>query len=147
MMDWIDDKLVFDAKAVFDNLKDMVASRPQRLRKKSQPKQAAHQQRAEQLLVAWFRYKYENDKRSKHGQSPLNPTIGLTFTDQQSFALQLKIPKAAVTRMKKAWGDDMLGNGYAYKLLLDILGKDEPDYFIDFYNSHKDYMRRIGIEY
>lgn len=147
LVDWDGDKFVLDAKAVFDNLKDMVASRPQRSRKKSQPKQVEYQQQAENLLNAWFLYKYENDKRKKHGLSPLKPTIDLNFTDQQSFAKQLKIQEVAVTRMKKTWTDDMLENGYVYKQLLDILGKDGSDYFIDFYNNHKEYMRKIGIEY
>lgn len=137
----------FDGQEIIGNIADMVASRTKKTSRRNQQKQEEYQQKAETLLVAWFRYKYENDKRSRQGRKMLSPAIDLKFINQKTFAEELDVPQSAITRMKDNWDKDILGNGYTYKLLLEILGKKTPDYFIDFYNQHKERMIKIGIEY
>lgn len=140
--------LIFNAKPIHDNLKDMVASRPAKTRGKSVRKLDEQRIKAENLLQAWFRCQYENAKRSRRGGDPLKPSINLKFTNQKEFAAALKIPDVSVTRMKQdVWNKDLLGSGYVYMKILEALSKTEADFFIDFYNQHKKQLKEIGIEY
>lgn len=148
LIDWESGSLIFNAKSIHDNLKDMVAARPAKTRTKSVNKLDEHRVKAENLLQCWFRYKYENAKRSCRGDNPLKPTIDLTFTNQKEFAKVLKISETSVTRMKQeVWEKDLLGSGYVYKKMLESLSKTGADFFIDFYNLHKKQLKEIGIEY
>lgn len=146
MIDFDGVNFLFDGQCVFDNLKDMVAGRPRNVRKKSLPIQKKHQNSVETLLQAWFRWKYENAKRQRNGESLIRQSTKIMFANQKELAKVAKVPEAAISRMKKEWYDDMSGTGWGYILILQTLGRDSTD-FIDFYNEHKECMKKIGIEY
>jgi hypothetical protein len=147
LVSFCDNGVHFDGRCVFDNLRDMIASRPKVTRKKSQLKQDEHRIKAERLLQGWFRFRYENAKRVLHDERPINPAININFTNQKEFAAKLEIPQAAVTRMKQEWESDMLGSGFIYGKILSSLSKESTDYFIDLYNQYKEKFKEIGIEY
>lgn len=146
MIDFDGVNFLFDAQCVFDNLKDMVASRPRNTRKKSLPAQKGYQTKVENILKLWFTWKYENSKRQRYGEMPTLPGITLTFNNQKELAKVAEVPEAAITRMKDVWKDDLFGSGWGYHLIIRELGKESTD-FIEFYNEHKEYMKKIGIEY
>lgn len=146
MIDFDGMKFQFDGQCVFENLKDMVAARPRRERKKSLPVQKENQTKVENLLKSWFLWKYENAKRQRYGEKPILPAITLSFNNQKELATVAKVSEASITRMKKEWERDVLGSGWGYMLILRVLGNEYTD-FIDFYNMHKEYMKKIGIEY
>jgi len=136
----------FDGQCVFEALKDMVAARPRYERKNSQPRQEQHQTKVESMLGAWFRMKYENAKRQRNGENPITPSMDVAFTNQKELAKAADVNESAITRMKETWKSDMLGGGWAYYLIIQLLGHRNTE-FIDFYNEHKDQLKKIGIEY
>lgn len=147
LISYADGVIVFDAQSVFDGLKGMAAERSAKTRKKSVPKQDEHRIRAENMLKSWFIYKYENAKRTFHGEGALKPTLNLEFKNQKEFATAAGVTEAALSRMKKTWHADILGLGYIYKELLSALSKTNADFFIDFYNQNKPRLKQIGVEY
>lgn len=144
MLDFDGEKFSFDGECVFNNLRDMVARRPAKLKQKSQPKQRDYQARVETCLKAWFRMKYSNAQRRFYGEHPLPERI--SATNQKELARWASVPAPAISRMKKTWQNDLKGSTWIYYKLIELLSQKNAD-FLDFFHENHTYLKKIGIEY
>jgi hypothetical protein len=152
LMEWSENGLFLNAQAVHDNLKDMVAQRPVKSRKKSSIKQEEHRDKVESMLKAWFTVRYNNAKRIRNGDAPLQTfadKVNINFTTQAELAVSTKVPPSSISRMVKYWKKDLLGLGCVYLDLLEAIKKRnaDSDFYIDLYNRHSGKLKKMGVEY
>ena len=145
LMEWRDGCISFNASPIAANVEAQQAEN--QLKERMVHARTAHQDGIEMMLRGWFRAKYENAKRCARGEEARGVQKRFAFSTQEGLAKAMRISKAAVTRAKAKWEEDLFGNGGIYLELIRNIDIEGTDAILDLYWRLKPGLTKIGIEY